>query len=91
MKLEDLKKEMEAYLATHDYSRSEVTRMWVDKLRQAEPTDPDAKLRKVREEIERLPKMFMETFAGLTKNYNRDDVLKIIDSHLALRESEVDK
>jgi hypothetical protein len=50
--------------------------------------DPDAKLRKVREEIDQLPKMYLETFAGLTKNYNRDDILKIIDSHLSPTEPE---
>jgi hypothetical protein len=107
MKLEDLKKEMAEAIyidppnqfTTSRLQYDRVTQYWLDKLDKLDLPDPDAKLRKVREEI---TASFSDLLKGLTAERSdqfwRNGLLtmlvkaqSIIDSHLTPSEPEVDE
>jgi hypothetical protein len=81
MKLEDIKKEMRlTYFNSGRYDYVQAVLACEKMLDKLDLPDPDAKLRKVREEIERLT-CYSAPQSGYSRCYK--DMIRIIDSHLA--------
>jgi hypothetical protein len=91
MTLEDLKKEMQAYINTPCYfgaheAKRDLTQHWLRKLEAIDLPDPDEKLRKVREEIVNgdigeIVQIMQDSF-HTGYRHCKSSCLEIIDSHL---------